>query len=92
LGGLTALWLARDVLFSVLGRSSDLTGRRDRTLVWEKAIQHPVIGWGFSTPWVPTDPHFDGWIVDHGQTVMQAHNMWLDVFFQLGRSGCCSSS
>jgi O-antigen ligase len=62
------------------------------TLVWEKAIQHPVIGWGFSTPWVPTDPHFDGWIVDHGQTVMQAHNMWLDVSSSSGRSGCCSSS
>ena len=88
LGGLTALWLARDVLFSVLGRSSDLTGREGIwTLVWEKAIQHPVIGWGFSTPWVPTDPHFDGWIIDHGQTVMQAHNMWLDVFFQLGAIG-----
>ncbi|GAA1647726.1 O-antigen ligase family protein [Microbacterium flavum] len=88
LGGLTALWLFRDALFSALGRSSDLTGREGIwTLVWEEAIQHPIIGWGFSTPWVPSDPHFEGWIVDHGQTVMQAHNMWLDVFFQLGGIG-----
>ena len=36
---------------------------------------------------MPTEPAFDRWIVDHGQTVMQAHNMWLDVFFQLGAIG-----
>ena len=36
---------------------------------------------------VPSDPFFDGWITDHGETVMQAHNMWLDVYFQLGIIG-----
>ncbi|MBN9213871.1 MAG: ligase [Microbacterium sp. SCN 70-200] len=88
LGGLTALWLTRDSIFTLLGRSSDLTGREGIWAdVWAKAIEHPVIGWGFSTPWVPTDAFFDGWITDHGQTVMQAHNMWLDVFFQLGAIG-----
>lgn len=87
-GGLTALWLARDSLFAALGRSSDLTGREGIwAAVWAKAVERPVLGWGFSTPWVPTDPAFDGWIEDHGQTVMQAHNMWLDVFFQLGAIG-----
>ncbi|WP_431802318.1 O-antigen ligase family protein [Microbacterium sp. bgisy203] len=87
-GGLAALWLWRDALFSALGRSADLTGREGIwEKVWQKAVEHPVIGWGFSTPWVPSDPHFDGWIVDHGQTVMQAHNMWLDAFLQLGVVG-----
>lgn len=87
-GGLTALWLLRDRLFTLLGRSADLTGREGIwAKVWEKAVERPAFGWGFSTPWVPTDPHFDGWIVDHGQTVMQAHNMWLDVFLQLGIVG-----
>lgn len=87
-GGLTALWFGRDALFSLLGRSSDLTGREGIwAKVWAEAVQRPVIGWGFSTPWVPSDPHFDGWITDHGETVMQAHNMWLDVFFQLGAIG-----
>ncbi|RLK47745.1 O-antigen ligase family protein [Microbacterium telephonicum] len=87
-GGLTALWLLRDQIFGLLGRSSDLTGREG---IWEQVIaragERPVLGWGFSTPWVPSDPAFDGWIVDHGVTVMQAHNMWLDVSLQLGIVG-----
>ncbi|MCT9818747.1 O-antigen ligase family protein [Microbacterium sp. W1N] len=88
IGGLTALWLLRDTIFGLLGRSSDLTGREGIwALVAERAAERPVLGWGFSTPWVPSDPAFDRWIVDHGQTVMQAHNMWLDVFLQLGVIG-----
>lgn len=88
LGGLTTLWLLRGSIFSALGRSADLTGRETIwAAVWERAVEHPWHGWGFSTPWVPTEPHFDGWIVDHGETVMQAHNMWLDVFLQLGAIG-----
>ncbi|CAN7212107.1 O-antigen ligase family protein [Microbacterium sp. LjRoot45] len=87
-GGLGALWLARDTVFRLLGRSADLTGRES---IWgavaARASERPVFGWGFATPWVPTDPFFDGWIVDHGETVMQAHNMWLDVFLQLGAVG-----
>lgn len=87
-GGLAVLWFGRAVVFEVLGRSADLTGReRIWEAVWARASERPVLGWGFSTPWVPTDPHFDGWIVDHGQTVMQAHNMWVDVFLQLGAIG-----
>ncbi|WP_159501781.1 O-antigen ligase, partial [Microbacterium sp. 18062] len=82
------LWFGREVIFSALGRESDLTGRLG---IWEsvleRAAQHPVIGWGFATPWLPSDPMFDGWIVDHGETVMQAHNMWIDVFLQLGIVG-----
>jgi exopolysaccharide production protein ExoQ len=88
LGGLTIAWLARDVVFGLLGRSSDLTGRE---AIWSsvtaRIAEHPVIGWGFATPWIPTDPAFDGWIVDHGVTVMQAHNMWLDATLQLGAIG-----
>lgn len=88
LGGLSVLWVGRGTIFSALGRSSDLTGReRIWEAVWARASERPVLGWGFSTPWVPTDPHFERWIVDHGVTVMQAHNMWLDVFLQLGAIG-----
>lgn len=87
-GGLLMLWLGRERLFALLGRSSDLTGREQIwRIVAERAAERPVIGWGFSTPWVPTDPAFDRWIVDHDVTVMQAHNMWLDVFLQLGIIG-----
>lgn len=87
-GGLIALWFARDTVFALLGRSADLTGRES---IWAsvaaRAAERPVFGWGFASPWVPSDPYFDRWIVDHGETVMQAHNMWLDVFLQLGAVG-----
>lgn len=88
LGGLATLWLLREGIFAALGRSADLTGReRIWAAVWQRAIERPWHGWGFCTPWVPSEPHFEGWIVDHGETVMQAHNMWLDVFLQLGVIG-----
>ncbi len=83
------VWLLRDQLLGLLGRSSDLTGRSDKiwTKVLERAAEHPVIGNGFSSPWIPTDPAFAGWIEDHGITVFHAHNMWLDVLMQLGVIG-----
>lgn len=87
-GGLLALWFLRDTIFAALGRGSDLTGRER---IWgdvlARAAERPWTGWGFATPWVPSDPAFDGWIEDHGQTVMQAHNMWVDVAMQLGIIG-----
>ena len=88
LGGALTLWLLRDQIFTALGRSADLTGREEIwAAVLERAGERPFAGWGFATPWVPTDPAFDGWIIDHGVTVMQAHNMWVDVFMQLGVVG-----
>jgi hypothetical protein len=84
-----AVWLLREPLFSLLGRSADLTGRSDKiwTKVLERAAEHPVFGNGFSSPWVPWDPAFAGWIEDHHITVFHAHNMWLDVLLQLGVVG-----
>ncbi|TDN88406.1 O-antigen ligase family protein [Microbacterium sp. BK668] len=87
-GGLVALWFLRGQLLTFVGRESDLTGREG---IWDvvlaKAWENPWVGWGFATPWNPADPAFDGWIIDHGQSVMQAHNMWVDVFLQLGVIG-----
>ncbi|MBT2475316.1 O-antigen ligase family protein [Microbacterium sp. ISL-103] len=84
-----AVWLLREPLFALLGRSADLTGRSDK--IWDKvlerAAEHPIFGNGFSSPWVPFDPAFAGWIEDHGITVFHAHNMWLDVLMQLGVVG-----
>lgn len=76
-------------LLEALGRRADLTGRTDIiwTKVLERAATHPVFGNGFSSPWIPTDPAFDGWITDHHITVFHAHNMWLDVLMQLGAFG-----
>ena len=87
-GGLAALYLLRDTIFTALGRGSDLTGREG---IWEKVLsradERPWLGWGYATPWAPWDPAFDGWIIDHGQTVLQAHNMWVDIRMQLGWIG-----
>ncbi|WP_110588507.1 O-antigen ligase family protein [Microbacterium suaedae] len=81
-------WLGYDRILGLLGRDGDLTGRAD---IWatviDRALAHPVIGNGFSSPWVPWDPAFDGWIVDHHISVFQAHSMWLDAFLQLGALG-----
>jgi exopolysaccharide production protein ExoQ len=84
-----ALWLLQKPLFALFGRSADLTGRSNKiwTAVLERAAEHPLFGNGFSSPWVPFDPAFAGWITDHGITVFHAHNMWLDVLMQLGVLG-----
>jgi len=88
LGGGAVLWFGRDAFFSALGRSADLTGRES---IWQsvlaRADQHPWHGWGFSTPWIADEPLIDGWIVDHGQTVVQAHSMWIDAYLQVGGVG-----
>lgn len=82
-------WLLREPLLGLFGRSADLTGRSNKiwSAVLDRVAEHPLIGNGFSSPWVPWDPAFDGWIVDHGITVFHAHNMWLDVLLQLGAVG-----
>ena len=86
--GAAGLWFARDAVFGALGKSSDLTGRVEIwRAVWARAVQHPIAGNGFSSPWVPWDPAFHNWILDHRITVFMAHNMWLDVFLQLGAIG-----
>lgn len=84
-----AVWLLQKPLLALVGRSSDLTGRSDKiwAKVLERAAEHPLFGNGFSSPWVPFDPAFAGWIEDHGITVFHAHNMWLDVLMQLGVLG-----
>ncbi len=88
LGGGIACWMLRDDILGALGRGSDLTGRE---MIWdavlERASERPWVGWGFATPWVTSDPAFDGWIIDHGVSVQQAHSVWVDVFLQLGIVG-----
>lgn len=86
--GVIAGVVLRDRLLGLFGKDSDLTGRIEIwQAVWERAISRPVFGNGFSSPWVPWDPAFQGWILNHGLTVFHAHNMWLDVFLQLGIVG-----
>ncbi|WP_186806187.1 O-antigen ligase family protein [Microbacterium aerolatum] len=78
----------RGPIAGFLGKDATFTGRaRIWELVIGRAIEAPVLGNGFASPWLPWDPAFSRWIVDHDITVFQAHNMWLDVFMQLGFVG-----
>lgn len=82
-------FIYRDAIFGLLGRSDNLTGRAE---IWaaisERIAQRPVIGWGYASPWNPFDPNISAGLVDHGEIVMQAHNVWIDVIYQLGWVGC----
>ena len=82
------LSLAREQLLSLLGKGSDLTGRTD---IWAAvtalAEQRPVFGWGWLSPWVPWLEPFNNLAVRHGVHYLQAHNVWLDVWMQLGFVG-----
>ncbi|MGF3055822.1 O-antigen ligase family protein [Microbacterium sp. YY-01] len=86
--GVIAATLAFSPLAALLGRDDSLTGR---SAIWnavaERAVERPFFGHGFSSPWVPWDPGFDGWITDHGITVIHAHSIWLDTRLQLGALG-----
>ena len=80
--------LLRGPLLDLVGRTTDMTGRfRIWQTVLARAAERPLFGNGFSSPWVPSEAEIDGWLVDHGITVFHAHNMWIDVFFQLGAVG-----
>ncbi|CAG7621852.1 hypothetical protein LEUCIP111803_02457 [Leucobacter soli] len=79
---------ARDALFGLLGKSSDMTGRAETwEKVWELVQQHPVVGWGWVSYWPTWVAPFEGLDTKAGLPVPSAHNAWLDVWFQLGIIG-----
>ncbi|WP_413318770.1 O-antigen ligase family protein [Agrococcus sp. 1P02AA] len=71
-----------------LGRDADMTGRFD---IWERVIDlgltSPVVGVGYLGYWMPWVAPFDELGEMHGMVYLQAHNVWLDVFMQLGIVG-----
>jgi len=88
LAGVGVVLFARDWLFSLLGKSSDLTGRLE---TWQKvsvlAEQRPAFGWGWVSYWAPWVEPFKSLDTKNGIQVMHAHNAWLDVWLQLGVIG-----
>ena len=78
-----------DRLFSLLGKSDSLTGR---TGIWSAVIklasERPVAGWGWVGYWDPfTKPFTDKAFNIGGVGYLQAHDAWLDIWFQLGIIG-----
>ncbi|MFB2599268.1 O-antigen ligase family protein [Herbiconiux sp. P17] len=75
-------------ILAVFGKSDDLTGRVD---IWNAvaglAAQRPAFGWGWVSYWAPWVEPFNDLAVRKGVTYLQAHDAWLDVWFQLGIVG-----
>ena len=88
LAGLAVLTFAREFAFSLLGKSSDLTGRIE---TWQKVIelaqQKPWFGWGWISYWAPWVEPFKSLDTKNHIQVMHAHNAWLDVWLQVGIIG-----
>jgi O-antigen ligase len=83
-----ALLSSAPEVLGLLGKSLDLTGRVDIwAAVTELAAQRPVLGWGWSSYWAPWVEPFTGLAVREGVEYLQAHNAYLDVWFQLGIVG-----
>lgn len=86
--GILVVWFGRGQIFSVLGRATELDGREGAwALITAKALERPVLGWGFATPWPPADTAAAGWIDGLDPALTQAHGVWIDVFLQLGVVG-----
>ncbi|NRG39966.1 O-antigen ligase family protein [Rathayibacter sp. VKM Ac-2835] len=84
-GGALAGW---GTLLGLLGKSEDATGRLD---IWRSvsalAAERPVLGWGWVSYWAPWAAPFDTLAERKGVLYLQAHDAWLDVWFQLGIVG-----
>ena len=78
----------RGQLFTLIGKSPDMTGRLD---IWKAVMgligQRPLQGWGWISYWMPGVKPYEGLIVRDNVTYYQAHNSYLDVWLQLGIFG-----
>ncbi|MEO6116339.1 MAG: O-antigen ligase family protein [Pseudolysinimonas sp.] len=87
--GITAVGIfANGLVLHLLGKSTELTYR---TEIWkhvlELANQRPAAGWGWVGYWVPWLEPFKHLAVIKGVTYLQAHDAWIDIYFQLGVIG-----
>jgi O-antigen ligase len=82
------LMVYRAQLFTMIGKSPDMTGRSD---IWKAVmglvVQRPIQGWGWISYWMPGVAPYEGLIVRDNVTYYQAHNSYLDVWLQLGIFG-----
>lgn len=75
-------------ILRILDKSPDLTGRGQIwKWVYDLAIQRPVAGWGWTGWWQPLYKPFSTLAELKGVVYLQAHDAYLDVFFQLGWIG-----
>ncbi|MFM6971173.1 MAG: O-antigen ligase family protein [Rhodoluna sp.] len=78
----------RAEVFEFFGKSPDMTGRSG---IWKLVIglirERPVLGWGWTSHWVPGVAPYEGLVVIKNVPYYQAHNAYLDVTMQLGFIG-----
>jgi exopolysaccharide production protein ExoQ len=81
-------WVDPDIMWTLLGRDATLTGRTELwALVVNLISERPLLGWGYSAIWLPSEPiatavsEYVGWAVPH------AHNAWLEITLELGFVG-----
>jgi len=79
---------ANGAILHLLGKSAELT---NRTVIWGKVLElaneRPAAGWGWVGYWAPWVEPFKHLAVIKGVTYLQAHDAWIDIFFQLGVIG-----
>jgi exopolysaccharide production protein ExoQ len=79
---------AGDTITTVLGRSSNLSGRTDIwRLVISSALEHPILGYGFAGFWGGVAPQSLTLDRRMGFHVLYSHNGYLDIFLTLGLVG-----
>ena len=84
----TVLRLNAGGITSVLGRSSDLTGRTDIWgLVMPYIFERPVLGYGYSGFWLGITPESGAIDRVMGGVVSYSHNGFLEVLLSLGAVG-----
>lgn len=78
----------RAAVFEFIGKSPDMTGRSG---IWKLVLglieQRPVLGWGWTSHWMPGVKPYEGLVVINNVPYYQAHNAYLDVALQLGFIG-----
>jgi len=78
----------RNEVFTFIGKSPDMTGRSG---IWKNVLglvaERPIQGWGWVSYWIPGVKPFKGLGIVHGVEYYQAHNAYIEMFFQLGAIG-----
>jgi O-antigen ligase len=76
------------LVLGVLGSDVTLTGRTELwALVLHLIWQKPLLGWGYSAMWLPSDAITQAISDAVGWDVPQAHNALLEVTLELGLAG-----
>jgi O-antigen ligase len=81
-------WTYPNAVFGFLGSDATLTGRTELwAFVLRLIAERPLLGWGYSAMWLPSDTITIAISRAVGWTVPQAHNALLEVTLEMGLTG-----